>query len=231
MSDNAEQLLLQTRATKVRNKVIYWNSQHSKPTPAEIRAEIKRLENLLLSHKALKGVSIPPRLRVYSTWLIANVMPQSVDKGTFHALLPADNPSDEALTKAYSSAYETLDSKAMAFIARRGQSNPVNEASAKPNGAFTDLLNAQAEWKKSSLSNNKKAVDSAQASEQKEVSGYLELKIQNIQLEIKDLKDLLPTTKAFLPEVLDEKGMQIADNDLKKTPGEVQVSAHRFILC
>ena len=135
-------------------------------------------------------------------------MPQSVDEGKFHAMLPTDNPSDEALTNAYTSTYGTLDRGALA-----------------PKGTFTTLSSAHANWKDSSLSNNKKAVENAQASEQKEVSGYLELKIQNIKLEIKDLEDLLPTTKAFLPEVLDEKGMQIADNDLKKTPG-----GSRFLL-
>ena len=61
ISDDTELPLTWNRATKVRNKILYWNSRHSKPTPAEIKAEIKRLQNLLLSHTALKKVSTPPR--------------------------------------------------------------------------------------------------------------------------------------------------------------------------
>ena len=154
-------------------------------------------------------------------------MPQSVDNNSFHALLPADNPSDKDLTKAYTDVYKEINGKALSAIKKQQPPKSGNEANGEPKneingeskGAFPTLLNAQAEWKKSSLSNNKKAVDNAQATEQKEVSGYLGLKIENIKSEIKELQNLLPTMKAFLPDVLDEKGTPISDHDLKKDPG------------
>ena len=163
--------------------------------------------------------------------MFANVTPQSVDDGTFHALLPADNLSDGALITAYTSAYKEVDQKASDFIAKKVLPKPEYEADGKPKGAFGTLLSVQAEWKKSSLSNNKKAVGDAKADEQKEVSGYLGLKIKNIELEIEDLQNLLPATKAFLPDALDEKGMLIADNDLRKDPGESKVLHVVYVFC
>ena len=169
-------------------------------------------------------------------------MPQSVDGGSFHALLPADNPSDTALTEAYQSVYKEINEKAVAVITPKpeneanakpnneGKGKPNNDANRDPNGAFPTLKKAQADWKNSSLSNNKKAVDNAQAAEQKEVSGYLGLKIENIKSEIKDLENLLPTTKVFLPDVLDEKGMAITDHDLKKDPGGPKFLHMMYIL-
>jgi hypothetical protein len=41
----------------VRDKVLNWNRDHEQPTAKEIKAEIKRLQNLLLSHKALEEVN------------------------------------------------------------------------------------------------------------------------------------------------------------------------------
>ena len=94
------------------------------------------------------------------------------------------------------------------------------EANGKPKGAFGNLLDAQKTWKESSLKLNKKAVETSQAAEQKEVSGYLNLRIEAIRQEIKDLEAQLPSTKAFLPEVLDQDGIPIAADDLKKDPGK-----------
>ena len=163
--------------------------------------------------------------------MFPNVTPQSVDKGTFHELLPADNPSDEALTNAYASAYQELVKKALDFIARKALQKPEYEADGKPKGAFGSLLNTQAEWKESSSSNNSKAVEDAKAAEQREVSGYLRLKIKNIKMEIQDPQNLLSTTRAFLLDMLDEKGMHIADNDLRKDPGKSKVLHVVRIFC
>lgn len=173
-------------------------------------------------------------------------MPQSVDNNSFHALLPADNPSDKALSVAYAKVYGEIDKKALATIRKQqppkpenganGKSNneangePENEVNGQPKSEFPALLNAQAEWKKSSLSNNKKAVMENQAAEKKEVLGYLGLKIESIKSEIKDLQDLLPTMKAFLPDVLDEKGTPISDHDLKKDPGGPKLLHTVYIL-
>lgn len=46
------------RATLVAKKTLNWKKNNSKPNPAEIRAEIRRLQSLLTSHETLKDVSI-----------------------------------------------------------------------------------------------------------------------------------------------------------------------------
>lgn len=43
-------------ASIVREKVLQWNQDHATPTPAEIKAELKRLQNLLISQKQLLEV-------------------------------------------------------------------------------------------------------------------------------------------------------------------------------
>ena len=44
----------------IKEKIEKWDRNNSKPTPAEIRAEIRRLKNLLASHETLLLVGPPP---------------------------------------------------------------------------------------------------------------------------------------------------------------------------
>ena len=142
---------------------------------------------------------------------------QSVDEGTFHAVMPADNPSDKGLQEAYKGAYNEIEARTKALLGVAQTGAQKFEAQKKP---FDDLLKAQNEWKQSSLKLNKKAVEGAQAAEAKEVSSYLNLRIENIKKEITDLEAQLPSNKALLPEVLDQEGIPITDNDIKKDPGK-----------
>jgi hypothetical protein len=41
----------------VAKKTLNWKKDHAKPNPAEIRAEIRRLQGLLVSHETLAEVS------------------------------------------------------------------------------------------------------------------------------------------------------------------------------
>jgi len=47
------------RATLVNEKIKGWDAKNAEPSSAEIRADIKRLQNLLVSHQVLKDVSSP----------------------------------------------------------------------------------------------------------------------------------------------------------------------------
>ena len=134
--------------------------------------------------------------------------------------MPADNPADDSLQKAYANAYGEME--ASAKVVRTGGVLPKKQydAKGKPIGVFGELLKTQNEWKASSLNLNKKEVQSATAAEAKEVSSYLLLRIDFIKHEIEDLEAKLPTTKAFIPEVVDENGTPIAADDLKKDPGK-----------
>lgn len=48
------------RATIVAKKALNWKKNNGKPNPAEIRAEIRRLQSLLASHETLQDVSALP---------------------------------------------------------------------------------------------------------------------------------------------------------------------------
>lgn len=134
--------------------------------------------------------------------------------------MPADNPADKPLQDAYVKAYGEIE--ASAKVVRTGGVLPKKQydAKGKPIGAFGDLLNVQNQWKELSLKLNKTEVQSATAAESKEVSSYLQMRKAFIEQEIRDLEAKLPTTKAFIPEVLDENGIPIAADDLKKDPGK-----------
>ena len=42
----------------MRDKVRRWKARNAEPTPAELRAELRRLQNLLASHQTLKDVCL-----------------------------------------------------------------------------------------------------------------------------------------------------------------------------
>ena len=49
-------LTVNPRATIVAKKVLNWKKNNSGPSAAEIRAELRRLQNLLVSHQTLQKV-------------------------------------------------------------------------------------------------------------------------------------------------------------------------------
>lgn len=49
-------LTAKPRATIVAKKVLNWKKNNSGPSAAEIRAELRRLQNLLVSHQTLQKV-------------------------------------------------------------------------------------------------------------------------------------------------------------------------------
>ncbi|MCJ1379934.1 hypothetical protein MMC17_003037 [Xylographa soralifera] len=190
----------------VKEKVQNWNQQHAKATPAEIKAEIKRLKNLLISHTALKD---------------------SVAKNTFHAVIPVDNnEADEKLHKAYTDAYALVESANKATLAGSLLTAAVKsqdqKSASKGDDAFSRLVDQQAQWKASSLKSNKRAITDLQKQEQGEVSTYLQTRITTITKEIQELEDLLPLSKVFAPEVLTDGGTTVAAEDLKKNAGKTR---------
>ena len=52
----------------------------------------------------------------------------------------------------------------------------------------------------------------------KEVTTYLQGRVNTIEQEITDLKTLLPATIVFAPAVLAEAGAPVDPNDIKKSP-------------
>ena len=127
--------------------------------------------------------------------------------------MSADNPNEKALQDAYKGAYKAIDETTIAILEKK--------ALPQSKEAFGNLLKAQNEWKETSLKGNKQTVKDSQAAEKKEVSSYLTLRIETLKQEIKDLEAQLPTNKALLPDVLDESGIPITADDLKKSTGKL----------
>ena len=134
--------------------------------------------------------------------------------------MAAESPNENELQDAYLAAYKEIDASTTALIDKKALPQS-KEALPQSKEAFGTLLKKQNEWKESSLKANKRIVTDSKADEAKEVSSYLTLRIETIKQEIKDLEAQLPTTKALLPDVLDQSGIPITDDDLKKDPGKL----------
>ncbi|KAF5963922.1 hypothetical protein FBULB1_13082 [Fusarium bulbicola] len=78
-------------ATMVAKKTLNWKKDHAKPNLAEIRAEIRRLQGLLVSHETLA---------------------EAIEKNAFFPLMPSDSPTDDKKVKeAYAHVYNDMDTK------------------------------------------------------------------------------------------------------------------------
>ncbi|KAL4403651.1 hypothetical protein CABS03_14911 [Colletotrichum abscissum] len=78
-------------ATMVAKKTLNWKKDHAKPNPAEIRAEIRRLQGLLVSHETLAD---------------------AIDKNAFFPVMSSDSTADNKKVKeAYAHVYNDMDTK------------------------------------------------------------------------------------------------------------------------
>ncbi|KAI9769288.1 MAG: hypothetical protein M1839_003765 [Geoglossum umbratile] len=201
-------------AKYVLDKIANWDSRNSKPTPTEIRAEIKRLKNQLISLKALE---------------------QSIDKGKFLPLIPNEHTSaDGDLQAAYSDAYENLsvkDPKTDGGVipkANGATSDGKSDAAVKREEAFQSLGKAHSEWKESMLRNNKQAVKELTTDVKKDVLGDLKRKIEAIDIEIKALNAEISSSTRFPLQILDEAG-NITECSDAKTRTEPPVTASKEV--
>ncbi|KAM0417030.1 hypothetical protein ACHAPT_012996 [Fusarium lateritium] len=200
-------------ATIVKDKVVNWEQKHGKPSASELRAEIRRLNNLLASHKTLlEGVE---------------------NQAFFPIIHEQRNDGDAALQTAYANVYASMDDKTNAKV--RG-TKPTPEARTKwlgqqaqpADGApkedpFQALVAAQQKWNDDSLDRNKAVTRSSAEADMKTAASWLTGKVDSIKAEIELLMKQLGGEEGKMTPmpVVDEKGVVITDEDRAADPALV----------
>uniref|UniRef100_A0A0D2Y3C3 Uncharacterized protein n=1 Tax=Fusarium oxysporum (strain Fo5176) TaxID=660025 RepID=A0A0D2Y3C3_FUSOF len=199
-------------ATLVAKKTLNWKKNNSKPNPAEIRAEIRRLQSLLTSHETLKD---------------------AVDNETFFPVLSGDRGDDgKKIKAAYAQVYSDMDSK---NAEDRGEEK--REAAktswlkekygidAPVENALGNLVKAQKEQTEASLSRNSRTVRESTEQSKARASSWLVSRISQITRDIDDLQKQLtsaqaePTSSAppLLP-VVNAEGIVVTGDELTADP-------------
>ncbi|QYT05579.1 hypothetical protein H0G86_012470 [Trichoderma simmonsii] len=205
-----KQLLLtvKPRATIVAKKVLNWKKNNSGPSPAEVRAEIRRLQNLLVSHQTLQ---------------------QAITDSVFFPVLASNKDADQSeLQTAYTAVYASMDEENKKLFEKKEGAPP---AEADPNAAKKDsplsaLEKAQKDYTKKSLSRTTAAVRDIEGSNKANVKGWLDARIGQLEADISDLKEQLGIAKAaeqspakLLPlPVVNENGIVITDEEARADP-------------
>ncbi|KAL6819265.1 hypothetical protein V8C43DRAFT_326288 [Trichoderma afarasin] len=197
-------------ATIVAKKVLNWKKNNSGPSPAEVRAEIRRLQNLLVSHKTLQ---------------------KAVDDGVFFPVLASNKDADQSeLQTAYTAVYASMDEENKKLFEKKEGAPP---AEADPNAAkkespLSKLENAQKDYTEKSLSRTTATVRDIEGSNKANVKGWLDARIGQLEADISDLKEQLGIAKAtdqapspakLLPlPVVNENGIVITDEEARADP-------------
>lgn len=128
-------------------------------------------------------------------------------------MLPkATNTEDEKLRKAYEDAYKKSDEENWNLLSTLKAVVTVVDP-------LETLRKVQNEWKSEFLSANRGAVANMEQAEKDEVNRYLQGRIGAITSEIDELQKALPSAKVLLPGVMEENGIPISPEDLKRDPG------------
>ncbi|KAK0758399.1 LOW QUALITY PROTEIN: hypothetical protein N5P37_008797 [Trichoderma harzianum] len=165
-------------ATIVAKKVLNWKKNNSGPSPAEVRAEIRRLQNLLVSHKTLQ---------------------KAVDGGVFFPVLASNKDADQSeLQTAYTAVYASMDEENKKLFEKKEGAPPTE---ADPNAAKGDsplsvLEKAQKDYTEKSLSRTTATVRDIEGSNKDNVKGWLDARIGQLEADISDLKEQLGIAKA-----------------------------------
>ncbi|QYT05580.1 hypothetical protein H0G86_012470 [Trichoderma simmonsii] len=195
-------------ATIVAKKVLNWKKNNSGPSPAEVRAEIRRLQNLLVSHQTLQ---------------------QAITDSVFFPVLASNKDADQSeLQTAYTAVYASMDEENKKLFEKKEGAPP---AEADPNAAKKDsplsaLEKAQKDYTKKSLSRTTAAVRDIEGSNKANVKGWLDARIGQLEADISDLKEQLGIAKAaeqspakLLPlPVVNENGIVITDEEARADP-------------
>ncbi|KAL6798483.1 hypothetical protein J3E68DRAFT_449402 [Trichoderma sp. SZMC 28012] len=193
-------------ATIVAKKVLNWKKNNSGPSPAEVRAEIRRLQNLLVSHKTLQ---------------------KAVDDGVFFPVLASNKDADQSeLQTAYTAVYASMDEENKKLFEKEKGAPP---AEADPNAAkkespLSKLESAQKDYTEKSLSRTTATVRDIEGSNKANVKGWLDARIGQLEADISDLKEQLGIAKEqaqakLLPlPVVNENGIVITDEEARADP-------------
>jgi hypothetical protein len=185
-------------ATLVQNTVDAWMGKNSGPSAMDLRAEIKRLQNILISHQGLLAA-------VEANTFVPHVFGDS-----------EDDPNDTLRTK-YQQAYADIDAN------DRKEPLPADEASQKKRkNPFGSMAADTETWNKALIAKNRKIVRASAQAGKDETKTYISNRIKTIEKEIKSLEDQLknigtevPKSGAIvMPPVYDEQGKTIDDKEI-----------------
>ncbi|KAG7294644.1 hypothetical protein NEMBOFW57_004721 [Staphylotrichum longicolle] len=196
-------------ATIVAKKALNWKKNNGKPNPAEIRAEIRRLQSLLASHETLQD---------------------AIEKDAFVPVLSQDNAADDSeVRKAYAQVYSDMDTK---NAADRNQPQASKEAWLQRFGVTTPtdnalklLADAQKVQTEASLSRNNRTVRESSDQNKARAGIWIAARIKQINADIEDLKKQLtsaqahaaPSAPPLLP-VVNSEGMVASGDELVANP-------------
>lgn len=191
-------------------KVLNWKKNNSGPSPAEVRAEIRRLQNLLVSHKTLQ---------------------KAVDDGVFFPVLASNKDADQSeLQTAYTAVYASMDEENKKLFEKKEGAPPAeaDPNAAKKESSLSKLGNAQKDYTEKSLSRTTATVRDIDGSNKANVKGWLDARIGQLEADISDLKEQLGIAKAteqapspakLLPlPVVNENGIVITDEEARADP-------------
>ncbi|KAF5716168.1 hypothetical protein FMUND_6511 [Fusarium mundagurra] len=199
-------------ATMVAKKTLNWKKDHAKPNPAELRAEIRRLQGLLVSHETLA---------------------EAIEKNAFFPVLSSDSPADNKKVKeAYAQVYSDMDTKnAESRGQDKNESNKTNwlkesfGADLRTENVLKDLTEEQKKHDEASLNRNNRSVrDNADQNKEKAKS-WIGARVKQINQDIDDLKKQLSAAEAaplisappMLP-VVNAEGIVVTGDELVANP-------------
>ncbi|KAK0706084.1 hypothetical protein B0T26DRAFT_755616 [Lasiosphaeria miniovina] len=213
-------------ATIIRDKVRGWKKRNDKPMPAEIRVELRRLQNLLASHETLK---------------------QGIEQDAFFPVaMTSSNTADDNLKRAYAEVYANMDDKNYAQLqgtrtdktawlsGYRGstttngqgqnEDHPAEGTTESPSAdPLTKLVKAQAAWNDAGSKRSAQAVRSGEASIKDTAKSWLDARIGQLSRDIADLEKQLSVAsgtagKMLALPVVNQEGIVISDSDIAVNP-------------
>ncbi|KAG7042833.1 hypothetical protein JMJ78_0006340 [Colletotrichum scovillei] len=150
-----------TWAKEVALKVLHWKANNHGPSIAEVRAELRRLQNLLASHETLKD---------------------AINKNQFHPVLEVNKEADQTnLKSAYLDVYSAMD------VLNGGTKD--NQKSG--GDILDALVKAQKEHTETSLKRNNATIRDNTAESKSAALGWLDTRIEQLKTEIGELKTRL----------------------------------------
>ncbi|KAL7946421.1 hypothetical protein V8C42DRAFT_357282 [Trichoderma barbatum] len=209
-------------ATIVAKKVLNWKKNNSGPSPAEIRAELRRLQNLLVSHQTLQ---------------------KAINEDVFFPVLASNKDAGQGdLQAAYAEVYANMDdeNKKLLTEKKEGVTPPADDnskadwlkrefhlESRQPGAqALQKLANAQKEHTEKSLSRTTATVRDAEGSNKVKAGQWLGARISQLEADIADLKEQLGMAKdaekaqaqlLALP-VVNGNGIIVTDDEARADP-------------
>ncbi|KAI1741520.1 hypothetical protein F4680DRAFT_66843 [Xylaria scruposa] len=190
-------------ATLVKESMDGWATRNRGASPLEIRAEIKRLRNIQISHKALL---------------------KSVQDGTFVPQIykSGEGNPDQDLIESYKGSYGKLSTIA-AENSKNGKNEKENLEFAK---VFSDTSTAYKKWNENSIKNNNAVIAAQNGVGKTETETYLTGRIEALDREIKILETRLesvsphaqPSNTIVRPSVIAQDGTVIDPAETKANP-------------